>query len=139
MKGSRWESQTMTQQTYKILIADDEPELLELAVDVFEASGFQVTQAPDGLAAQKLLSQQTFDLVLSDVYMPGLSGIDLFKYAASELKESPYFFFMSGEDAVETESVFGDQGCFQLFVKPFDFQDLVQSALGVLKKKRPNS
>lgn len=69
----------MFSQPRRILIIDDDVELVTLLVDYFSLEGFQTTPAhngPDGLAA---LESDSFDLVVLDVMMPGMSGVDVLR------------------------------------------------------------
>src|SRR6185437_3367023 len=69
----------MTGSTMRILIVDDErPILLTLAANL-ELDDFEVATAESGAAALELLARETFDLVLSDVRMPGMNGVELFR------------------------------------------------------------
>lgn len=70
----------------KILIIDDEP-LIRLSLDrAFTQKGHEVFQAPDGLSGVKLWKSASFDLILLDVLMPGLSGPEVLLEMGSERK-----------------------------------------------------
>jgi CheY-like chemotaxis protein len=60
----------------RILVADDEPAILAAVRVVLEADGFEVSEAPDGLAALRLCRRQSVDLVLCDVFMPNQDGLE---------------------------------------------------------------
>ena len=60
-----------------ILIADDEEFIVDLIATLFDDEGYRVLRAADGLAALALAEREQPDLVLTDVMMPGLSGIEL--------------------------------------------------------------
>jgi CheY-like chemotaxis protein len=57
-----------------VLVVDDEPDLSSVIEDLLEASGYRVQTAPDGRAALERLERDRFDLILSDIRMPGLDG-----------------------------------------------------------------
>ena len=61
----------------KILVAEDEPSVSEFVRRALDHFGHEVTTAPDGLAALAALATQRFDLLVSDIVMPGLDGIAL--------------------------------------------------------------
>ncbi|PTL77081.1 response regulator [Vitiosangium sp. GDMCC 1.1324] len=61
----------------KILLVDDEPELLELYTDVLEIMGCEVTYAHDGLEALELAHRQRPDLIVTDWMMPRMDGVEL--------------------------------------------------------------
>ncbi len=61
----------------KILLIDDEPEILSVVGLLLSTDGFQVEKAASGAEALKLMSETSFDLVISDYYMPKMNGIEL--------------------------------------------------------------
>ena len=61
----------------RILVVDDDPDIRELLASTLEAEGFQVRAVEDGETALFALAHGAFDLVLLDVMMPGLSGLEL--------------------------------------------------------------
>lgn len=61
----------------KILVADDNPSNVELLKDVLRVSGYQILSATDGTAALEMVREQLPDLVILDINMPGMSGIDV--------------------------------------------------------------
>ena len=61
----------------KILVADDEPDMRALLADLLEAAGHQVTEAENGQAAVQQVQRELPDLVLLDVLMPMMSGIQV--------------------------------------------------------------
>ena len=60
-----------------VLAAEDDLDLARLLCAILERAGFNVTHAPDGLAAWRLVQRQPFDLVVLDIDMPGLTGIEV--------------------------------------------------------------
>ena len=61
----------------RILVVEDDPRLREALVDSLEFKGFQVAQAAHGVEGLNLARGQNFDLVLSDINMPGMDGLEL--------------------------------------------------------------
>ena len=62
------------------LVVDDEAELADSLADILSLLGYAVTTAPDGAAATAALEQRSFDLIVSDVRMPGIDGPALFAW-----------------------------------------------------------
>ncbi|MBI5850050.1 MAG: response regulator, partial [Planctomycetes bacterium] len=60
-----------------VLVVDDEPDLAESCAFFLKRAGYRVATAVSGAAAMKHLSESSFDVVLSDVRMPGMSGVQL--------------------------------------------------------------
>ncbi len=69
----------------KILVADDEPDMRALLTDLLEQAGHQVTQAENGQIAVQLVEREVLDLVLLDVLMPIMDGIQVLK----RLRDNP--------------------------------------------------
>ena len=63
----------------KILVADDEPDMRALLTDLLEEAGHQVTQAENGQVAVQRVQQDALDLVLLDVLMPMMNGIQVLR------------------------------------------------------------
>jgi DNA-binding NtrC family response regulator len=89
---------------YSILIVDDESAMRLFLCGVLEGEGYQTTPAQDGKEAGALLHKRKFDLVLSDVRMPGLDGLSLLRIIKEQSPETPVILltaFGSVENAVE--------------------------------------
>ncbi len=71
--------------TKKILIVDDEPELVELFAGVLESAGYAITKAFDGKQALQALAAEAPDLILLDIVMPNTDGFELL----SKVKQNP--------------------------------------------------
>lgn len=69
----------MTSAQPSILVADDDPDIRDLVVFKLEQAGFEVRAVADGSAALTALEDLTPDLVVLDVMMPGLSGLDVLR------------------------------------------------------------
>ncbi|HEY7693958.1 MAG TPA: response regulator [Gaiellaceae bacterium] len=111
----------------RILIADDDRQLVELVRAMLDEAGHEAVVAHSGLAAADLLEREDFDLVILDVLMPGMSG-DALADLLRQLKPQIPVLLMTGDS--------GDQ-----FVrttdaprlrKPFSEQELVQAVTDLL-------
>lgn len=71
----------------RALVVDDEPTVSDTVAELLLRQGFEVSTAPDGEAAKRLLNEGVFDLILSDLRMPGLDGPGLFAWLQSERPE----------------------------------------------------
>jgi DNA-binding response OmpR family regulator len=72
----------------RILIADDEPGIREFLADVLEGDGHHVLQAPDGATAAKLADEHRFELVITDLKMPKMDGMELLRKLRGEQPET---------------------------------------------------
>jgi len=116
----------------KILVADDEPGLREFVTDSLELDGHTVIAAKDGREAAKLLDERGFELVLTDLKMPGMDGMQLLRKVRAEQPEVEVIMMTahgSVADAVEAMKL----GAFEYLQKPMSGPDelrlLAQRAL----------
>lgn len=81
----------------RILLVDDEMSFRTVLGDVLTDHGYEVTRAEDGGEARELADSQIFDLVISDIFMPTLNGLELHSHIrkGSHSPEVP-FIFLSG-------------------------------------------
>jgi DNA-binding response OmpR family regulator len=78
-----------TEEPSKILVVDDSPQISKALSDLLAASGYQVRTAPSGERALQILESATFDLIITDLKMTGMTGIDLAKQVLQKLPGLP--------------------------------------------------
>jgi CheY-like chemotaxis protein len=110
-----------------LLVVDDEADLREIISSEFEFLGARVLQAENVSTAKSLLDHQKIDLIISDIRMPGATGIDLLKYVRSKSLEVPPVILITGFADITPQDAF-DQGAEALMSKPFKLEDLIQRA-----------
>ncbi|KIH75867.1 DNA-binding transcriptional response regulator, NtrC family, contains REC, AAA-type ATPase, and a Fis-type DNA-binding domains [Geoalkalibacter ferrihydriticus] len=106
-----------------ILIVDDEPNALKVLAAIMGEEGYRVVTAGSVEAALPRFKEIDFDAVITDMKMPGLSGMDLFGILANEHPDIPVIFltaYGSVESAVEAMT----RGAFYYFIKPPDYLNL---------------
>ncbi len=105
-----------------VLVIDDEPPIVELLALLFEEEGFLVLSAYDGAEGLRLAEERQPDLVISDVSMPRLSGIDLVRRLRDDGRSVPVILMSAVVRATPDDSV--------VFVtKPFDLDEMLQLAI----------
>jgi len=121
----------------RILVVDDEPDVVELISRVAEPQGHHVEEASDGIEALELLAQDDFQIIFCDLKMPGLSGDALYERVAKERPEfAQRFIFISG-DTVNTESrAFVALTGRPLIMKPFSNADIQGILADWVKRKK---
>ena len=112
----------------RILVIDDEHVIRMLVVEILEAAGHEVTGAESAERALDLLEDTEFDLVVSDVMMPGLSGLELLEVIGVRRASLPVV-LVTGAGTYDTLSQALTRGAAGLVTKPFAHADL-QSAVG---------
>ena len=117
-----------TGELLSVLVVDDNPSVLRFLVLAFRANGCIPVEASTAEQALELLKDQRFDLVVSDIKMPGLSGLDLLRAVKSSQPATPVV-LITGAPSVNS-AVFGlRHGAYDYLSKPFaiqDVQDLVR-------------
>ncbi len=105
----------------KILVVDDEPDLREILRDEFELGGAQVTEAVNGVDALKKVEATDFDLVISDIRMPGGDGFTFAKAVKQRNPRRPAVVLITGfaDVTAEEAAAVGIEGFFQ---KPFSLE-----------------
>lgn len=106
-----------------ILIVDDEESVRDSLYNWFLDDGYIVECAEDGKKALQMLDSREFDIVLADIKMPGMDGMELQKRIKSLAKE-PVFIVMTAFASVDTAVQALKNGAFDYVTKPFDPDDL---------------
>lgn len=106
-----------------ILIIDDEPEWLETLGVLFGLQGWNVRAEFSGAKGLRALEEQEFDLVLCDLAMPGLSGVDLLKRLRADGNKVP-FIVMTGVGTIKSAVEAMQFGAYNYITKPFDADEL---------------
>ncbi|MBI5561346.1 MAG: response regulator [Deltaproteobacteria bacterium] len=109
----------------KILVVDDDAVIRELCGEALSAAGYLVDIAGGGMEARERIREEDYDLVVSDVCMPGMDGIALYEAAVKEsahLRER--FLFITGEMSEELQLIFSRMNLKYLW-KPFRLVDFL--------------
>lgn len=107
----------------KILVVDDDPFSLELLAAMLSEAGLEVARAVDGPSALRCIAEQPPDLVLLDVAMPGMSGIDVCREARKLRRALPIIFVTAVEDR-EARRAGKEAGADDFLAKPVDEVEL---------------
>ncbi len=121
-----------------ILIVDDDPHILEVLEARLTSAGYRVFTAPGAREALDTVKSYPIDLLISDVKMPGMGGMDLFTEVRSLHHELPVIFLTAYgtiPDAVRAVKA----GATDYLTKPFDGRELVQRVQEILKRHAPKS
>lgn len=106
-----------------ILIVDDEESVRDSLLNWFIDDGYDVECAQDGKEALNILDNREFDIVLADIKMPGMDGMELQKRIKTLARE-PIFIIMTAFASVDTAVLALKNGAFDYVTKPFDPDDL---------------
>jgi len=127
-------------QNKTILVVDDEPDLREIISLELEFHDVNVHQASNISEAKEILVEQSVDLVVSDIRMPGGTGIELLNFVKEKNALLPKFILITGFADIKIQDAF-HQGAEDLIHKPFSLNKLIQviqTSLGPKKKMSLN-
>jgi DNA-binding response OmpR family regulator len=107
----------------KILLVEDEIKIAEFVSEGLDASGFQVTHAPDGFVAQEIVASQKFDVVLLDVMLPGMDGFTFLKSLRQSSIKTPVIVLSAKAELSDRLQGF-ELGADDYVPKPFFLEEL---------------
>jgi two-component system, OmpR family, copper resistance phosphate regulon response regulator CusR len=108
----------------KILLVEDEPRLVEFTKKGLEENGFVVDVAFDGQIGRNFAMNNTYDLMVFDVNLPKINGIDLTKQLREEQIKTPVM-ILTAMGTTQDKVLGFDSGADDYLVKPFDFIELI--------------
>jgi len=118
-----------------ILIIDDEPSIGSSLKGILEDEGFLVKTAETGEAGLELLKNQNIDLVLLDIWLPGMSGIDVLKKIKTT-EDNPQVVMISGHGTIETAVTATKLGAHDFLEKPLSLEKVVLTVRNALRQKK---
>lgn len=121
----------------RILVVDDDQRVRTFCKEVLELQDYFVVEAENGIKALEILTKTSFSLILSDIMMPDLSGLEL---ASKVKKEYPdtFVILITGHGSIDIAKDAIQRGAFDFVTKPFKMVELnqtVERALEVRKKR----
>ncbi len=131
----------MYAENYKILITDDDANLRDLLTEAVRSWGCQADSASDGEEAIEKLKAERFDMVITDLMMPGMDGIELLKRVAAFDKDV-LVVIITGYAAIETALKAIREGAYDYIAKPFRLDELrivVKNGCERIRLARQNS
>lgn len=111
----------------KILIVDDEQSILLFLREVLKADGHVIALARDGSEAIRMMNARSFDLIISDLHMKQLSGIDVLKAAKIE-DPNQEVLILTGHGSIHSAVQAMKMGAFDFLTKPIDIEELRHKA-----------
>ncbi len=118
----------------RVLVVDDDQMIVSALTRVLSYEGYAVIGAPNGEGSLALLAKEKPDLVILDVAMPGMSGIDVCKRIKSRSPSTPVL-FLSARDEVPDRVKGLESGGDDYLVKPFAFEELVARIEALLRRR----
>jgi DNA-binding NtrC family response regulator len=131
----------MSEDQPHILIIDDEPIALSNMSHVLEREGYKVTACENGESGLAAMQSTEFDIVLTDLRMPGIDGMDVLRHIRESIPDLPVI-MITGQATLDSAVDAMKAGAFHYIAKPFrlnEAREVVRSALELHRIKRENS
>jgi DNA-binding NtrC family response regulator len=123
----------------RLLMVDDEEEFLTSSTRALSRRGFDVTVAPNGVTALEKIEQEEFDVVVLDVLMPDIDGIEVFRQIREKLPALPVI-LLTGRGSVEDAFQTSKEGVADYLSKPIEVDELarrVQEIVAEFRSQEP--
>lgn len=121
-----------------ILVVEDEKKLARVLQLELEYEGYQVTTIHDGREAMDLISEQDFDLILLDVMLPGLSGMEILRRMRKDEQLTPVILLTARDETYDKVSGL-DLGANDYITKPFEIEELLARIRAQLRSNQDQS
>src|SRR6204780_1459948 len=128
MQGTKAAVKEAHNELVHILVVDDERSICELLERTFRKEGHRVEVAHSVEAAKRKLESQIFDIIISDVRMPGATGVDLLKFT-KEISPNSFFLLITGVPTVETAIAAINSGADRYVIKDHELVDQLRRAV----------
>ncbi len=116
-----------------VLLVEDSVEVRDVVAEILTRDGYSVSITSDGLSAWKMISSQYFDLVISDMGLPGMDGKELLRNMRKNSIKTPVL-LTSGVRIKEKIGCGTVSDC-RLIYKPFEINEIKNAIFDLLKKK----
>ena len=118
-----------------VLIIDDEKSIRHTLKEILEYENYEVSEAKDGPEGLSLIEQNDYDVVLCDIKMPGMDGIELLEKAGETGKDIP-FIMISAHGTIETAVEATKKGAYDFIQKPLDLNRLLLTLRNALDRSK---
>ena len=119
----------------KILVVDDEESIRRLLGQLLENSGYNCTLAANAAEAREYLEEQNFELVLSDINMPGESGLDFIRHVLALHRDTAAVMVTVTDDPLIAEATL-EMGVYGYIIKPFHSKGVLISVANALHRRQ---
>ncbi len=128
-------SPSTTDKRQRILVVDDEPEMATVIEQALTRRGYDVTQLQSADAAWELLEREDFDVVVTDINMKGMNGVELTERSARNRHDVPVI-VITAFGSLETATAVLRAGAYDFITKPFEIDQLVVGVERAIQNRR---
>lgn len=111
------------QESYRILLVDDERMYRDMLQKTLRMEGYEVDTASDGEEAVRLIRSSNFDIIVTDLAMPGVDGMEVLR-AAKQVNESTVVIIITGYASLDTALKAIKDGVYDYITKPFQLEEI---------------
>ncbi|MBI4903463.1 MAG: sigma-54-dependent Fis family transcriptional regulator [Acidobacteria bacterium] len=122
---------------YRVLVVDDEPGIRQSLKGVLEDEGYEVHSVETGEACLEEVARHPYDVVLMDIWLPGMDGLDaLVAIREIPLESRPTVVMISGHGTIETAVKATKQGAFDFLEKPLTIQKITITVKNAIQQRK---
>jgi DNA-binding NtrC family response regulator len=121
--------------TPRVLVVDDEQIIRESLSFILQKEGYEVEEAPNGQVAYKKIAENPPDIVITDIEMPGMKGLDLLE-RAKQVSPQTFVIIITAYGSIESAIQALRKGAYDYILKPLDFDELVLRLRRLTEYKR---
>ena len=118
-----------------VLIVEDHKDIAELLYDFFERRGHELDYAGDGLMGYNLASQNDYDIILLDLMLPEMDGLEVCRKLRTEAKVETPILMLTARDTLQDKIKGLEMGADDYLVKPFEMLELDARVKALLRRK----
>lgn len=119
----------------RVLLIDDEVHFTSNISKMLSARGYHVETAASGEEGLEILKHSTFDVVVLDLRMPGISGLDVLKKVNKVGWDAPEFIILTGFASVDSAIAGLNSGAYDYITKPVPIKELTEKIAAACKRK----
>ena len=119
-----------------VLLIEDNRNISEMVGEFLESRGFGVDYAADGLDGFRLASENSYDVIVLDLMLPGIDGIEVCRKLRQDAKKSTPVLMLTARDTIEDKVTGLDAGADDYLVKPFEVKELEARVRALIRRDR---
>jgi len=120
----------------KVLVVDDQPMVRETIEDILNREGYDITSVSNGEDALALMRKKKFDVLLSDIRMPGMSGLDLIEKARREIPDIISILLTAYPSVDSIDQAIIRLGVFDYLLKPVRREKLCETVAKAMEREK---